>query len=198
MIREAAIELFAKQGFQATPTAKVAQLAGVSEGTVFYHFQTKEGILVSLFEEIVQQFIGNMRQVLDQAPSGLAAVLDCLRVQADLFAQRPRESLILVRDMPASITEPGSPHRDLVMGAMSQLIDLITQAVTKGQKDGSIRPCDPRRGAYMVLGMITGMGRLRLLGMTSEEDLDQEVLEFCQRALATTHGPNLGQEQATP
>lgn len=44
----AALELFAKEGFKATSTSKVAKLAGVSEGLIFRHFGNKEGLLEAI------------------------------------------------------------------------------------------------------------------------------------------------------
>lgn len=47
----AALELFAKEGYNATSTSKVAKAAGVSEGLIFRHFQNKEGLLKALLQE---------------------------------------------------------------------------------------------------------------------------------------------------
>jgi len=43
-ILNAALELFAKEGFHATSTSKIAKKAGVSEGLIFRHFSNKEGL----------------------------------------------------------------------------------------------------------------------------------------------------------
>ena len=50
-ILQAALELFAQEGFRATSTSKVARKAGVSEGLIFRHFGNKDGLL----EAIVKQ-----------------------------------------------------------------------------------------------------------------------------------------------
>ncbi len=50
-ILDAALELFAKEGFKSTSTSKVAKLAGVSEGLIFRHFANKEGLLQAIVEE---------------------------------------------------------------------------------------------------------------------------------------------------
>lgn len=47
----AALELFAKEGYNATSTSKVAKAAGVSEGLIFKHFKNKEGLLKALIQE---------------------------------------------------------------------------------------------------------------------------------------------------
>ncbi|NHN27787.1 helix-turn-helix transcriptional regulator [Flavobacterium jejuense] len=50
-IINAALQLFAQEGYTATSTNKVAKLAGVSEGLIFRHFTNKEGLLKAIIEE---------------------------------------------------------------------------------------------------------------------------------------------------
>ncbi|QGY44060.1 TetR family transcriptional regulator [Maribellus comscasis] len=50
-ILQAALQLFAQEGFHATSTSKVAKKAGVSEGLIFRHFGNKEGLLQAILEE---------------------------------------------------------------------------------------------------------------------------------------------------
>ncbi len=55
-ILQAALELFAKEGFNATSTSKVAKHAGVSEGLIFRHFNNKEGLLQATLDEGERRF----------------------------------------------------------------------------------------------------------------------------------------------
>ncbi|MDX1284021.1 MAG: helix-turn-helix domain-containing protein [Draconibacterium sp.] len=50
-IVQAALQLFAQEGYHATSTSKVAKAAGVSEGLIFRHFGNKEGLLQAILEE---------------------------------------------------------------------------------------------------------------------------------------------------
>jgi AcrR family transcriptional regulator len=50
-IIKAALQLFARDGYRATSTMKIAKLAGVSEGLIFRHFENKEGLLASILQE---------------------------------------------------------------------------------------------------------------------------------------------------
>lgn len=50
-ILDSALELFAKEGFHATSTSKVAKHAGVSEGLIFRHFRNKDGLLQAILGE---------------------------------------------------------------------------------------------------------------------------------------------------
>lgn len=49
-ILQAALILFANEGYNATSTNKVAKAAGVSEGLIFRHFGNKEGLLQAILE----------------------------------------------------------------------------------------------------------------------------------------------------
>jgi AcrR family transcriptional regulator len=49
-ILNAALELFAQEGFKATSTSKVAKAAGVSEGLIFRHFINKDGLLQAILD----------------------------------------------------------------------------------------------------------------------------------------------------
>lgn len=49
IILNAALKLFVEQGFHGTPTSKIAKEAGVANGTLFHHFNTKDELIVALY-----------------------------------------------------------------------------------------------------------------------------------------------------
>jgi AcrR family transcriptional regulator len=48
-IWSAALKLFVEYGFHGTPTSRIAREAGVSNGTLFHYFKTKDELVVSLY-----------------------------------------------------------------------------------------------------------------------------------------------------
>jgi AcrR family transcriptional regulator len=50
-ILNAALELFAKDGFKGTSTNKIAKRANVSEGLIFRHFKSKDGLLEAILKQ---------------------------------------------------------------------------------------------------------------------------------------------------
>jgi AcrR family transcriptional regulator len=50
-ILDAAEDLIAESGFDATPTARIAERAGVAKGLLFYYFPRKADVLKALFAE---------------------------------------------------------------------------------------------------------------------------------------------------
>jgi len=56
-VLKASLNLFAVQGFDRTTSSEIASQAGVSEGTVFKQFKTKQGILKALLEPFIEQVV---------------------------------------------------------------------------------------------------------------------------------------------
>lgn len=83
-ILDAAEELFAKNGFDATATSAVAKKAKVTTGLVFYYFPSKEVLLKALIEEravlpsiteLLPEPVGDFSEVLRKAGSKLYDVI---------------------------------------------------------------------------------------------------------------------------
>ena len=73
-ILEAALKLFAEEGYASTSTSKVAKAANVSEGLIFRHFTNKEGLLKAIVEEGHQQLKATFADiVLESDPKNLLA-----------------------------------------------------------------------------------------------------------------------------
>ncbi len=97
-IHDAAMELFAAQGFAATTVDQIAERADLSRATVFTHFPTKEDIVWGDAPQAVEA----LAAALDEAEHGtLPAVRDWLRrltgwIEPELVVQ-----LRLAREVPA-------------------------------------------------------------------------------------------------
>ena len=70
-ILEAATELFAEKGYAGTSTSEIANKAEVAEGTIFKHFKSKKGLLLSIVSPMMVKLIApmvknDMNKVLDQ------------------------------------------------------------------------------------------------------------------------------------
>ncbi|MEI5908275.1 TetR/AcrR family transcriptional regulator [Bacillus spongiae] len=56
-IIEAAVEMFAENGYAATSTNQIAKRAGVAEGTIFRHYQTKKDLLLNIVSPMMAKII---------------------------------------------------------------------------------------------------------------------------------------------
>lgn len=62
-ILDAAQKLFAEDGFAATATKRIGEEAGVPSGLIFYHFETKQGLLEALIKE--RSFLPELRAMVE-------------------------------------------------------------------------------------------------------------------------------------
>lgn len=94
----AAAELFAEQGFRKTTVAEVADRAGISRGSIPWHFGNKDGLL----EAVIDEFTGTW---LNRDPSEVTS-LDQVREILRLPTTRLLITLV------AEAVEPDSPVHD--------------------------------------------------------------------------------------
>jgi AcrR family transcriptional regulator len=67
-IIRAARELFLSKGFHATTTSEIAELADVAKGTLFFHANSKESLLVMMFQEELGKSIDRAFSKVPKAP----------------------------------------------------------------------------------------------------------------------------------
>ncbi|MEQ3553126.1 helix-turn-helix domain-containing protein [Pseudonocardia nematodicida] len=77
-ILDAAESLFARDGFDATPTSRVAERAGVPKGLVHYYFRRKPDLLEALVERLPHPVRGRDVLVEGDLPASLRALVTAL------------------------------------------------------------------------------------------------------------------------
>ncbi|WP_030712154.1 TetR/AcrR family transcriptional regulator [Streptomyces sp. NRRL S-237] len=53
-IQDVALELFAEQGYEKTSLREIAERLEVTKAALYYHFKTKEDIIISIFEDLTR------------------------------------------------------------------------------------------------------------------------------------------------
>ncbi|MDY6844372.1 MAG: TetR/AcrR family transcriptional regulator [Thermodesulfobacteriota bacterium] len=183
-ILKAAIQLFAERGFSATATSMIAKRAGVAEGTIFHHFKTKEGILMSIIDEMMESYIQEIKSRLKNAASGLEAIEEWVHFHFRFSEERSEELSIMMRDFPFELMEQCSAANELLANHNTQIILLIKEYIEQGKKDGSIRALHTEKAAIMLRGMLNGISRLRTVSMQPIPPLSFEVIEFFRHGLS--------------
>ena len=183
-ILKAATELFSQNGYHGTSTHQVAKCADVSEGIIFYYFKTKEDILLEIFYNSFDNFLDEICRRADEAPTGLDALHAWVQVHADAIVSRAQDVLLLVRDFPASLMAEGSPHRDQIIGRIAKLDQTLRDMIIRGQRDGSVRPCDPKQTAWILRGLLIGATRVAMLESHDNGNFLDALWKFCLRALS--------------
>ncbi|MCB9706274.1 MAG: TetR/AcrR family transcriptional regulator [Myxococcales bacterium] len=67
-IYECAMEIFRRDGVTAARTDDIAKAAGVSRGAFYFHFQTKEHVLLARMHETEEEICGDLAELGDETP----------------------------------------------------------------------------------------------------------------------------------
>jgi TetR/AcrR family fatty acid metabolism transcriptional regulator len=134
-ILDAAIKVFADQGFHQATISQIAKAAGVADGTIYLYFKNKDDILVQFFSFKTKQVFEGFREAVASADRAVDKLRNLIRQHLAEF-QRNREMAIVYQ----SETHQSSRRAEEQIREMSKYyVDIISEIVEKGQEEGQIR-----------------------------------------------------------
>ncbi|MCU0305499.1 MAG: TetR/AcrR family transcriptional regulator [Thermoanaerobaculales bacterium] len=186
-ILHAATHAFAAKGLRETSTTELATMTDVAEGTVFYHFGSKENLFLAVLDHVRHELEGAFKGYLEsQRPaSGLAMLEEAVAFYLHLAEDRVELFLLLHRSDAYELARANEQCRAELEKIFNCLVGVFEAALTKGQEDGSIRPSvAPRRMALLIFNMVDGLVRLRDCALYEPGVMFPEILEACRGLVA--------------
>ena len=84
-ILEAAVKVFAEQGFFQSTVSQIAKEAGVADGTIYLYFKNKDDILVQFFSYKTKQVFARFREEVDKADNTIDKFRNLIRRHLEEF-----------------------------------------------------------------------------------------------------------------
>jgi len=146
---EAALGLFVEKGFAATRSEEVARAAGVSKGTLYLYFPSKEELLKAVIQQYLADEISGVREAIsDEGPTGQMmeqVLLDWwLRIYQGPASGVFKLVLTEVRNFP----DIAQFYQERVVLPGSQLVlDLIERGIRLGE----FRAVDLRAAVHSII-----------------------------------------------
>ncbi|MFG2359591.1 TetR/AcrR family transcriptional regulator [Streptomyces sp. NPDC048521] len=122
-IQDVALELFAEQGYEKTSLREIAERLDVTKAALYYHFKTKEEIIVSLFKDLTKP-IEDLIEWGREQPHTLETKQDIIRRYSEALAGAAplfrfmQENQATVREL-----RIGETFKDRLRGFRDILID---------------------------------------------------------------------------
>jgi AcrR family transcriptional regulator len=183
-ILTAASKLFAEKGFKETSIVDLSKLSGAAEGTIFYHFKSKEDILVSLLEKVKEDIIVEVEKHKSSQGSGMARIEEGVNFYLGLSERMESEFLLLFRNYPYQLAAINPACRESIEGIYNCFIDFFIGSIRAGQQDGSIRQGHPTKLALILFSLINGLVRFDYFNLFPLHTVYQELIESSRRILA--------------
>ncbi len=129
----AALDLFTTQGYHASTTPQIAARAGVAEGTIYRHFDSKEHLLNELYRAALRLLIKEVRDV----PAAMRCAERLERI-GDAWRRLAARDGALITLVFATRVEPllDAKSKD----TYRELKDEIAKIIASGKAAGDVRP----------------------------------------------------------
>jgi AcrR family transcriptional regulator len=150
-ILDAAVRVFARQGFHSTRVADIADEAGVAYGLVYHYFDSKDDVLNELFTERWSLLLAAIEEADggDEPPrSKLEAVAAFI---VDSYRHDPELMKVIIVEVTRAANSFGRTH----LAEIRRAYDSITKIVAEGQEAGDFRrDIDPAFASLSFYGAI--------------------------------------------
>lgn len=159
LIRQAAIRVFAREGFHQARMEAVAHEAGVAVGTIYNYFDSKQSILLSIFRA---EFEGRMRFYEELRGSGLSVseqIQEILQEHFSLLSERRELAQLLLRER----FNLGEGFKDKIIDLYRGMLRQIETVIREGVEQGWVRSCNPRIIAPALLGVVQSISACGML-----------------------------------
>lgn len=137
LIIEAAINVFAKQGYYQTTVAQIAREAGVADGTIYLYFKNKEDILLQIFSFRAKQIFDRFYGAVAEAELSEEKLRSLIRNHLDAFQQD--RGLAVVFQSESRQVRKSDALTEQINQISKQYRNLIGDIVEKGQDEGCMR-----------------------------------------------------------
>ncbi|MFL5891965.1 MAG: TetR/AcrR family transcriptional regulator [Solirubrobacterales bacterium] len=168
-ILDAAIHVFARQGFHSCRVSDIADEAGVAYGLVYHYFNSKDQVLNELFAERWSLLLTAIEEVDSQPISGREKLDAVARFIIDSYRHEPDLMKVIIVEVTRAANSFGRTH----LPEIRRAYDLIAKIVADAQASGDFRKdVDPEFASMWFYGAIEQLLSGWVFGLIPGEDAD--------------------------
>lgn len=177
-ILDAALKVFATRGFYNAKVSEVAREAGVADGTIYLYFESKDALLIALFEDRMQRIIG---RATDEIARTEGTVLDKIRQAIALHLSLVLDDPDLAEFITVELRQSGKFIKEYDNPKFTEYLRIFRDLILAGQEQGLIRrTVDARLVVRAIFGALDEL--LLTLSLTHRNrsvDLNATVDGLC-------------------
>jgi TetR/AcrR family transcriptional regulator, fatty acid metabolism regulator protein len=146
LILDAAVRVFARQGFHACRVSDIADEAGVAYGLVYHYFDSKDEVLDTIFLERWHVMI----DVIKEVDSKQIPVREKLQEIASFIIDSYRHDPDVMKVIIVEVTRAANSFGDTHIGTIREAYDLLGAMIARAQADGTFKADIEARFAAMA------------------------------------------------
>lgn len=149
LILQAAVRVFARNGFHTSRVGDIAEEAGVAHGLLYHYFRSKDEVLECVFTETWADIVGAIRRVEDTPESARDRLTGIAKILLRAWRRDPDLVRVVVREV---VRTPELQQR---IGTVREAFAAIEHIIARGQERREFRDdIDARLASFVFYGAL--------------------------------------------
>jgi AcrR family transcriptional regulator len=147
----AAVQMFAEYGYHAATMRDIARIAGIQAASIYYHYASKQALLVEVMETHMRQLNANLEHIVSKQDTVQQRLYEAISNHIRLHTTYKSEFFIIDTEIRALKGE----NRGEVLALRDQYEDLFQKLLREGMEQGVLRQTDVKVSSYAIIAMCT-------------------------------------------
>ena len=147
----AAVRLFAEYGYHAATMRDIARIAGIQAASIYYHYVSKQALLVEIMETHMRQLNANLEYIVSKQDTVQQRLYEAISNHILLHTTYKSEFFIIDTEIRALEGE----NRRKILDLRDHYEDLFQKLLAEGIEKGVLRQTDVKVSSYAIIAMCT-------------------------------------------
>jgi AcrR family transcriptional regulator len=138
-IKQAVLDIIHTDGLKNLSTRNLAKKIGMSEGTIFRHFTTKQDIILAIIKDVQDEFIGSLRTIANSKHEPEERLNDFLCKTVEYLTENKGITMLLFSEASHNNDVTLKTNLEQIFNNQKKLVSkIILDGIALGQWDESI------------------------------------------------------------
>ena len=147
----AAVQLFAEYGYHAAPLRDIARIAGIQAASIYYHYTSKQALLIEIMETYMQRLNANLERILREQNEPQQRLRAAIANHIRLHTSYKSEFFIIDTEIRALEGE----NRTHIIALRDRYEYLLQEMLRDGMEQGIFRQSEVKVSSYAIIAMCT-------------------------------------------
>ena len=154
-IFQAALTCFSRKGYHQTTMDDIVAESGLSKGALYWYFESKKELFLSLFQEVMGQFNQTWESIVNEKASATDKLLSSLALFRTEFKEFVPFFGVLMEAWALTIHD--EDVENLTRELYEPYLDIMTRIVEEGITSGEFRVVSSQATALVVMTLFDGI-----------------------------------------
>jgi AcrR family transcriptional regulator len=162
-IIEAATNVFSRMGFHKARMDDIVEESGLSKGTLYWYFKSKDDIIKTILDGVINQELAHVRDAMETTPSAKEKLRLFTQITID-DTVKMQPLMPILYEFFALATRKNSIRR-VIVNYYQSFIDMIEPIIELGIQQGEFRQVDVENTAIAIGALFEGTILLGFMGV---------------------------------